>query len=69
MAKNEKKKKKKKSGETISYLKAIKVRILRFEEAIQMQDKSLSDYMTRLQQFASQLYAKQPSETKRKGVI
>ena len=47
---------------------AIEVRILRFEEAIQTQDESLSDFMTHLQQLANQSYAKEPSHIKRKRV-
>ena len=48
---------------------AIEVRIIRFEEATQMQDECLSDFMTRLQQLASQSFASEPSDIVRKRVI
>ena len=48
---------------------AIEVRIIRFEEATQMQDESLSDFMTRLQQLASQSFSSEPSDIVRKRVV
>ena len=48
---------------------AIEVRIFRFEEATQMQEESLSEYMTRLQQLASQSFASEPSDIVRKRVV
>ena len=48
---------------------AIEVRIIRFEEATQMQDESLSEYMTRLQQLANQSFASEPSDIVRKRVV
>ena len=48
---------------------AIEVRIFRFEEAMQMQDEGLSEYMTRLQQLASQSFASEPSDIVRKRVV
>ncbi|XP_064086140.1 uncharacterized protein LOC135201192 [Macrobrachium nipponense] len=48
---------------------AIEVRILRFEESIQLQGESLSDYMTRLQLLAGQAFAKEPADIVRKRVV
>lgn len=48
---------------------AIEIRILHFEEAVQLPGEGLSDFMTRLQQLAGQAFAKEPTDIVRKRVI
>ena len=48
---------------------AIEIRILHFEEAVQLPGEGLSDFLTRLQQLAGQAFAKEPVDIVRKRVI
>ena len=48
---------------------AIEVRILRFEEAHQGEDKSLADFLTRLQRLAGDAFSSESGDIKRKRVV
>ena len=50
-------------------VEAIEVRIIRFEEAFQGEDETLTDFLTRLQRLAGDAFASESADVKRKRVV